>query len=312
MTTNTEMRKAIRKVAVIAGGWSGEREVSLASGQSIFETLQSAGQYETCFIDVTRDLWRFAHDIKAADPDVALVVTHGIGGEDGVLQGVLEMAGIPYTHSNVTASALAMDKVLSRIIFERIGIHTPKWTVCTIENMRQEKEPLPFPYVMKPINEGSSLGVYIIHNEHDLEKALTEWKYGEVLLEEYIKGKEVQCAVLNGKALGAIEIKPKNAFFDYEAKYTKGAADHIMPAPIPAKDYQHVLDESEKAFKSLGCNGVARLDFMYGEDGQTYLLELNNIPGMTSVSLVPEIASYVGMSYLQIINALIESATTQS
>lgn len=298
----------IRKIAVVAGGWSGEREISLASGRSIVDALKEAEKYEVCFIDVKKDLWLFAQDIKAANPDVIIVATHGVGGEDGVLQGALEMTGIPYTHSGVLASALAMDKVLSRVVFEKANIQTPKWLVISKEELLKDSAPFQFPFVIKPIHEGSSLGVFIIHSQDELEKALTGWNYGQILVEEYIKGREIQCAVFDGKAMGVIEIKPRDEFFDYKSKYTKGEAEHIMPAPILARDYQKVLDISEQAYQSLGCNGVARLDFIYDKNAQIYLLELNNLPGMTTVSLVPEIARYNGISYLQLLYNMIESA----
>lgn len=298
----------IRKIAVVAGGWSGEREISLASGRSIVDALKEAEKYEVCFIDVKKDLWLFAQDIKAANPDVIIVATHGVGGEDGVLQGALEMTGIPYTHSGVLASALAMDKVLSRVVFEKANIQTPKWLVISKEELLKDSAPFQFPFVIKPIHEGSSLGVFIIHSQDELEEALTGWNYGQILVEEYIKGREIQCAVFDGKAMGVIEIKPRDEFFDYKSKYTKGEAEHIMPAPILARDYQKVLDISEQAYQSLGCNGVARLDFIYDKNAQIYLLELNNLPGMTTVSLVPEIARYNGISYLQLLYNMIESA----
>lgn len=298
----------IRKIAVVAGGWSGEREISLASGRSIVDALKEAEKYEVCFIDVKKDLWLFAQDIKAANPDVIIVATHGVGGEDGVLQGALEMTGIPYTHSGVLASALAMDKVLSRVVFEKANIQTPKWLVISKEELLKDSAPFQFPFVIKPIHEGSSLGVFIIHSQDELEKALSGWNYGQILVEEYIKGREIQCAVFDGKAMGVIEIKPRDEFFDYKSKYTKGEAEHIMPAPILARDYQKVLDISEQAYQSLGCNGVARLDFIYDKNAQIYLLELNSLPGMTTVSLVPEIARYNGISYLQLLYNMIESA----
>lgn len=298
----------IRKIAIVAGGWSGEREISLASGRSIVDALKEAEKYEVCFIDVKKDLWLFAQDIKAANPDVIIVATHGVGGEDGVLQGALEMTGIPYTHSGVLASALAMDKVLSRVVFEKANIQTPKWLVISKEELLKDGAPFQFPFVIKPIHEGSSLGVFIIHSQDELEEALTGWNYGQILVEEYIKGREIQCAVFDGKAMGVIEIKPRDEFFDYKSKYTKGEAEHIMPAPILARDYQKVLDISEQAYQSLGCNGVARLDFIYDKNAQIYLLELNNLPGMTTVSLVPEIARYNGISYLQLLYNMIESA----
>lgn len=301
--------KRIQKIAIIYGGWSGEREVSINSGNAVNEALLKIGKYKTVLIDYKKDLVGFIEEVKAAEPDIAFIATHGIGGEDGILQSILEILEIPYTHSSVTTSALAMDKVLSRIIFETVGILTPQWKIMCVDDLRSYGSGLKFPYVIKPKNEGSSIGVSIIHDPKELENALTEWTFGnEVLIEDYIKGREIQVAVLDGKALGAIEIKPHGDFFDYKCKYSSGEADHIMPAPLSKKDYKEILDISENAHKSLLCSGVSRLDFIYGNDEKFYLLELNTQPGLTSVSLLPEIARYIGISFQQLIEKIIESA----
>jgi D-alanine-D-alanine ligase len=303
-------RREGRRVVILAGGWSGEREVSLSSGKGVYNALTTSGRYsDVIMIDVTKDILKLVQNIENAKPDVIFNALHGIGGEDGVIQGVLEMLKIPYTHSGVTASAIAMDKVLSRIIFAHYDVPVPTWEVCTIECLAKKEHSIPFPLVIKPRNEGSSIGVYIVKSENELNETLKKLNYGpEVLVEAYISGKEIQTAVLNGKALGTIEIKPHSEFFDYTAKYTEGAADHIMPASIPSKDYAKVSALSEVAYNSIGCRGVARLDFIYSDSGVPYLLELNSQPGLTDVSLVPDIAKYYGMSYLDVIEEMIEVA----
>lgn len=303
----------IKRIAILAGGWSGEREVSLSSGQGMYESLIKSGKYDNVtLIDVHKNIMELAQNIQEAQPDIILNALHGIGGEDGVIQGFLEIFEIPYSHSSVTASAVAMDKVLSRIIFMHKGIPVPTWELCSLKDLKRGKRPMPFPWVIKPKNEGSSLGISIIKSEENLQKSLSEWQYGQdILIENYIQGKEIQTAVLNGKALGTIEIRPYSEFFDYKTKYTAGAADHIMPADIPANIYQYVLILAEKAYKALECKGIARLDFLYDHNQQVYLLELNTQPGMTPCSLVPDIAQYQGMSYDDIIEKMIES-TLQS
>lgn len=303
---STPAHKPIRRIAVLAGGWSGERDISMASGRCVLKELQASGKYEVCLIDVHRDLLRLAQDIKAADPDLLFVETHGVGGEDGALQGALEFTGIPYTHSGVAASAVAMHKVFSRVLFERVGISTPEWKVLSAEDLLHGVRPFPFPFVIKPINQGSSLGVYILSSEEEVQTALREWTYGPVLVEEYIQGRELTCAVLQGKPSSVIEIKPHGRFFDFKVKYTPGGADHIVPAPVPSKVYQQVLDYSVKAYEALECRGVVRVDFLYGSNEKLYLLELNNIPGMTDVSLVVD----SGFSYTEIVEGLIADAVT--
>ncbi|MDR0632886.1 MAG: D-alanine--D-alanine ligase [Holosporales bacterium] len=299
------------KLAVITGGWSSEREISLKSAQSMVEAVQRAGRYEVAVIDYGKDLAKFAMELNEAKPDVALLAIHGVGAEDGVLQGVLEVAGIPYTSSSVTASALAMDKVLARIILEKAGLRSPPWELLTLKQL--ESFPGPYPYVIKPRNEGSSFGVSIIHNKDDLDKALAQWVYGDkVLVERYIRGQEIQIAVVCGKAIGAMEIKPQSEFFDYYAKYTEGATQHIFPPNIPADVYDTMMAASELAVETLECSGVVRVEFIYGDDAGIYLLELNTQPGMTAVSLVPDIAARYGISYEDIVDEMIKSAKVHS
>jgi D-alanine-D-alanine ligase len=311
--TLVEFNEKAYRIAILSGGWSREREVSLSSGLGVYNALITSGKYvDVTMIDVTRDVSQLVRSIELAKPDVIFNALHGIGGEDGVIQGVLEMLNIPYTHSGVSASSIAMDKVFSRIIFSHTGIPIPKWEVCTIECLMKSEHSMSLPMVIKPRNEGSSLGVFIVKSKNELDNALRKWNYGkEVLVEEYINGKEIQTAVLNGKALGTIEIRPHAEFFDYTAKYTEGAADHIMPACIPDHVYSDVFAFAEMAYSSIGCKGIARLDFIYSDDGIPYLLELNSQPGLTNTSLVPDIAKHIGMSYIDVIEEIIARASTK-
>ena len=299
-------------VAVLMGGWSSEREVSLSSGQGVVQALKELG-YNVTPIDVTLDLPSLVAQLSPPQrPDVEFKALHGVGGEDGVIQGVLEMLQIPYTHSGVTASALAMNKILSRQIFERHSIPVPPWVIVPFEQL-QRHHPMDYPYVIKPIGEGSSRGVTLVFNQTDYEKAIHEWQFGEhVLIEQYIPGREIHVAIVNDKAVGAIEIRPVSGFYDYTAKYTLGQADHIMPAPLSQTAHQQALEIAERAHQLLGCKGVSRADFRYhdlADDPVFYLLEMNTQPGMTPLSLVPEITTYYGLSYNNLVQQLIETAS---
>jgi len=296
-----------KSIAVLMGGWSAEREVSLSSGKSVITALQELGHHVTP-VDVTRNM---AHLEKALTPrpDIIFNALHGVGGEDGIVQGMLEVLAIPYTHSGVTASAVAMNKVLSRKIFEREGIPVPTWKVVSRTDT-QAAHPFPMPYVVKPVNEGSSKGVSIIRTQEDFNRFLRDWTFGDkILAEKYISGREIQVGVMGDQAIGAIEIRPHEEFYDYTAKYTPGKAQHLMPAPLSPASYQTVLDLALKAHRLLGCRGVTRTDFMYDEaQDQFYLLELNTQPGMTPLSLVQEIAAHQGITFNQLIAWMVEQA----
>jgi D-alanine-D-alanine ligase len=298
----------VHRILILAGGTSGEREVSLDSGTGMRDALLF--KYDDIkLFDVTGDVLALVQCVQNYKPDVIINALHGVNGEDGVIQGVLELLGIPYTHSGVTASAVAMDKVLSRIIFMQAGIPVPTWELREIATLKDTPPAMPF--VLKPRCEGSSLGVHIVRSDKELVEALSSWQYGnEAIVERYIKGKEIQTAVLNGKALGTIEIRPHGEFFDYSTKYTSGAAEHIMPADISTDAYACVQTLAEVAYRVIGCRGITRLDFMYA-DKTPYLLELNTQPGMTSCSLVPDIAKHVGLSYLDVIELMIFDAVKQ-
>jgi D-alanine-D-alanine ligase len=299
-----------KNIAVLMGGWSSEREVSLSSGEGVLKTLIDMG-YSARGIDVKHDLPQLLKELSDPKPDIIFNALHGVGGEDGVIQGVLEMLAIPYTHSGVTASALAMHKTLSRKIFQHIGIKTPTWKVISFKELNKG-HPMDIPYVIKPIGEGSSRGVTLVFNDNDYQTSLKEWCYGDqVLIEKFIPGREIHVAVIDDQAIGAIEICPLEGFYDYTAKYTPGKAKHIMPAPLSPDAYQEALDLALKAHKALGCHGVTRADFRYDDTGDKptfYLLELNTQPGLTPLSLVPEIAAFVGISFGELIERKLRAA----
>ena len=304
-------QKKVKRVAVIMGGWSGEREVSLSSAQGVIKALAERG-YEVIPIDLTRDLREFLQKLLQARADVVFMnAMHGRWGEDGCLQGLLEMLGLPYTNSGVLASALAMDKPFARKIFKDEGIPCPEGFVAERSRVMAGGI-MPCPYVIKPLQEGSSLGVHIITDEAQLRDIEDTWEYGDqVLVERYIPGREIQVAVLGDRVWGAIEICPHAGFYDYTAKYTDGKAKHLMPAPIHPQAYQMALDLAKRAHDALGCEGVTRVDMRYddtkGEPGTFYVLEVNTQPGLTPLSLVPEIVAYHGMSYGDLVEWMIKN-----
>ena len=299
-------------VAVLMGGWSSEREVSLVTGQAVCAALEEVG-YRVTPIDVGPDIFDVLAELE---PDAAFNALHGRFGEDGCIQGMLEVLKIPYTHSGVLASALAMDKPRARQMFASVSIPYPEGRVVHRDEILEGKVFEP-PYVLKPTNEGSSVGVRLVF-EGDNMSPLDEanWAYGEyVLMERYIPGREIQVAVMDDKALGAIEVRPKKRFYDYEAKYSDGWADHVMPADIPEADYQESLRLALLAHQTLGCRGVTRSDLRYDDtlngDAHFYMLEVNTQPGMTPLSLVPEIAAHVGISFAELTDSLVQDAGCQ-
>jgi len=303
------------KVAVLMGGMSAEREVSLSSAKGVCAALKELG-YDVTELDVDASVSEKLDIIK---PDVCFNALHGRYGEDGCIQGLLELKGIPYTHSSVMASAIAMNKAYAKIIFKNASIPVVddalviRGTELITNN--QQQVPLDFPYVIKPVSEGSSVGVHIVQNGDNLE-FLNEIKPDEeYLIEKYIPGREVQAAVMGSECLGAIEIRPLGRFYDYEAKYTGGKAEHIMPAPIHPKAYKQICEYAVAAHKALGCKGVTRSDFRYddtnGEPGRIFILETNTQPGMTPLSLTPEIAAYKGIGYKELVDSLVKEALCQ-
>lgn len=293
-----------RHIAVLMGGWSAEREVSLVSGKAVSKALGELG-FSVSEIDVQRDIAAVLARLK---PDVAFNALHGRWGEDGAIQGLLEILNIPYTHSGVLASAVAMDKPVAKHLFAGVGIPCAEGRVLSRDDLLQA-EPMARPFVVKPLNEGSSVGVHIVQPGVDWDLSDTP---ARVLVERYIPGREIQVAVMDGRALGAIEIRPKSGFYDYAAKYTVGLAVHVMPAPLAAKAYDRVLDYAERAHRVLGCRGVTRSDFRYHEaEDEFYILETNTQPGMTPLSLVPEIAAHKGISFANLVAWLVDDAGVQ-
>jgi D-alanine-D-alanine ligase len=300
-----------KHVAVLMGGWSAEREVSLRSGKACADALTRRG-YRVTPIDVDRDI---AAALTATRPDAALNVLHGRPGEDGTLQGLLEILGIPYSHSGVLASALAMQKDFAKALFRGAGVPVAEDRVVSrlVAAKAHVMEP---PYVIKPVAEGSSVGVFIVTAEHPnppQELYRDDWPYGEtVMVERYIPGKELTCAVLGDRALDVIEIVPAMRFYDYEAKYAAGGSKHLLPAPILPNVYQEVRRLTLVAHSALGCRGVSRADFRYDDQGTGNLicLEVNTQPGMTETSLVPELAAYAGITFDELVQWMVEDAST--
>jgi D-alanine-D-alanine ligase len=301
-----------KHVAVLMGGWSAEREVSLRSGKACAEALARQG-FGVTRIDVGRDIATVLATVK---PDVALNVLHGNPGEDGTLQGMLEILAIPYSHSGVLASALAMQKDVAKELFRAAGVPVPEGLVATrFEAAKQHL--MPRPYVIKPIAEGSSVGVFLVKEdqEHPPQELYREdWTYGDrVILEKFIPGKELTCAVMGDEALGVIEIVPTVRFYDYEAKYAPGGSKHLLPAPVSSFVYQEARRLALGAHRALGCRGVSRADFRYDDriegTGGLVCLEVNTQPGMTETSLVPELAAFAGISFDELVRWMVEDAS---
>ena len=287
-------------IVVLMGGLSGERKISFLTGKSCSKALKKKG-YKVRELDATG---HFVDKLKKLKPKLVFNALHGRYGEDGFVQSILEFLKIPYTHSGVLSSSLAMDKELSRILFRKNKIKTPKYFILHKDyegnlNRKIKNKKIKFPIVIKPINEGSSLGVYICKNKIQFNKNYNKLRneYNKILVEEYIPGKEIQVAVMCDKALGAIELIPKREFYDYKAKYSsKAKTKHVMPASLSRKKYNEVLFLARKAHKVLRCRGITRSDFRFFKD-KFYLLETNTQPGMTKLSLVPEIAHYCGIKF---------------
>lgn len=301
-----------KHVAVLMGGWSNERPVSLMTGAGCAAALRRAG-YEVTEVDVGRDV---AEVLAALKPDVAFNALHGPFGESGMIQGVLELLKIPYTHSGVLASALAMNKHQAKILFKAAGIPVTDHVIVPRAEAARDHVMAP-PYVIKPIADGSSFGVFIVKAEtsHPPQELLREdWTSGEdMMVERFIPGRELTCAVMGDVALGVTEIITDRTFFNYEAKYSNGGAVHVLPAQLKPKIYDKVQQFSLAAHAALGCRGLTRCDFRYndaaGEDGELVLLEINTQPGMTEVSLAPEQAAHAGHSYEELVSWMVEDAS---
>lgn len=299
----------MKRVAVVYGGWSSEREVSVSSGTQMLRAAKAAG-YDAVGIDATRDL---ARQIAEAAPDVILNGLHGPWGEDGCVQGLFEILDIPYSHSGVTASAIAMDKRKSKAVYLQAGLDVAQDVAVTREEAARA-HPLKPPYVIKPVNEGSSFGVVFVREQSNGPSQIVlsdEWKYGDNLMaEEYIPGRELTVAVLGDRPLAVTEITTLREFYDFDAKYAAGGSRHVVPAEVPEHITQKALEAALKAHQALGCRGVTRSDFRFDEDkDRLVILETNTQPGMTPTSLVPEQAAYTGMPFEDLVSWMIEDAS---
>ncbi|URD59646.1 D-alanine--D-alanine ligase [Sphingomonas sp. KRR8] len=300
-------------VVVLMGGWSSEREVSLMSGKGVANALRERGWSRISELDMGRDVAERLNQLK---PDVVFNALHGHPGEDGTVQGMLELMGIPYTHSGVTTSAIAIDKELTKLLLVPAGVRMPKGVMVRSETLH-ERDPLPRPYVLKPVNEGSSVGVAIVTDESNYGQPIAReskgpWQeFEELLAEPFIAGHELTVAVLGDEALCVTELKPKVGFYDFDSKYTDGLTEHVCPAQVPDEIAQSMLDMALTAHRALGCKGASRSDFRWddaqGEAG-VYVLEVNTQPGMTPLSLVPEQARQRGIDYGELVERLIAEA----
>jgi D-alanine-D-alanine ligase len=301
------------KVAVLYGGRSSEREVSLKTGSACAEALRGKG-YEVTLIDAGLDV---AERLRDAGAEVVFVALHGRFGEDGCVQGLLESLGLPYTGSGVAASSVGMDKVLCKVLFKSLGLDVTDYRVfppARAVSIRGADLPFSFPVVVKPACEGSSVGVSLVKDPTHLAAACAEAaRYkGDVVVERYVKGKEVQVAVLDGTALGVIEVVPANEFYDYAAKYTSGTTQYFYPARIHEAETRKVMQAAEVAHRGLGCAGVTRTDFILTPEGPAYILEVNTLPGMTATSLVPKIAAGNGIAFADLCERLLDGAALKA
>lgn len=298
-----------KKILIISGGISKERTISLDTGKQVARELKKKYLVKTCEPD-----HNLKNNIKKFKPHVIFNALHGQFGEDGYIQSILENFKIPYTHSGVLSSAIAMDKEISKKIFIKNKILTPRHIKYSYDYNEKKlfnmvKKKLKFPVVVKPINEGSSVNVFICNVKNFLKKVKFLENYKEILIEEFIPGREIQVAILGNKKFGAIELRPKRKFYDYDAKYKKNAnTEHIIPVDLSKKNLQKVLDISLKAHKLIGCRGVTRSDFKFYKN-KFYLLEINTQPGMTKLSLVPEIAAFKGMNFFELLKWIINDAS---
>ena len=300
-----------KKILIISGGISKERDISLSTGVQVAKELVKNGFN----VKITEPDFRLFDVIKSFKPKIIFNALHGQFGEDGYIQTILETTNIPYTHSGVISSAIAMDKELSKKIFIKNRILTPKYISYSFNKtksllIKMINKKLKFPVVIKPLNEGSSVNVFIC-TKFNIIKNLNRLKsYKKIIIEQFIPGREIQAAVIGSKKLGAIELKPKRKFYDYEAKYnTKAKTEHIIPVDLSKKNYNKLMSLAFKAHNLIRCRGVTRSDFKFFK-GKFYLLEINTQPGMTSLSLVPEIAAFHGINFIKLINLILDDAST--
>ncbi len=298
-----------KKIGVLMGGLSSEREVSLSTGKAILSALLEKG-YNAASIDVGRDA---GEQVQKAGIEIAFNGLHGKYGEDGAIQGLLEIAGIPCTGSGILASAMGMNKIISKLVFRNAGLLVGPYLVVELrkrEALNEVPSIMDYPVVVKPSSEGSSVGVTLVYAHEELRPAADlAFQYDqEILVEKYIRGKEVQVGVLGDRALGAIEIVPKNVIYDYEAKYKPGMSDHFFPARIDKESYARALEAGLTAHRALGCRGYSRVDFIIDDSGAPYILEVNTLPGMTATSLLPDIARGAGISFPDLVEEILRQA----
>ena len=303
----------MKKILILAGGYSNEREISILTAKSVYKELKKNKNFKLL---VKEPNGSFVRELRKFKPHLVLNLLHGRYGEDGYIQSILESEKVKYTHSGVLSSSLAIDKELSKKIFIKNNILTPSYMKFIFkENLQKKKiimkikKKLNFPVVIKPINEGSSVNVYICNKSNFIKNLYKLKHHGEILIEKFIPGREIQAAILGNKKLGLIELKPKRKFYDYEAKYTpKAKTEHLIPVNISKKEYEKVMSIAFKAHKLLKCRGVTRSDFRF-YNNKFYLLEVNTQPGMTSLSLVPEIARYKNINFYQLIQQIMKDAS---
>ncbi|MBS4773244.1 MAG: D-alanine--D-alanine ligase [Proteobacteria bacterium] len=296
-----------KKVLVLMGGLSAEREVSLSSGQDICNALESKG-YHVVAHDFT-DVWKLIDVLKKEKPDVVFNGLYGNWGEDGEIQGMLDLMQIPYTHSGLKASAIGMDKYITKMVAKSCGIRVAPSQKMKARNFFENGTVISMPFVVKPVCDGSSVGVFIVNNQEDLLKVKYKDLDREILVEKYIPGQELTVMCLEDKAYVVTELKASDEFYDYKAKYTDGVTQHILPAEVPYEVSEICKAYAEKLHQRLGCNTVSRVDLRYNPEDGVVLLEINTNPGMTALSLVPEQAKYAGISYEELCAKLVENAS---
>jgi len=300
-----------KKILIISGGISKERAISLDTGKQVAKELIK-NNYS---VKITEPDFKLHNIIKSFKPNIIFNALHGQFGEDGYIQTILESTNIPYTHSGIISSAIAMDKVLSKKIFIKNKVLTPKYLIYSFNESKKNlikliEKKLKFPVVIKPINEGSSVNVFICTKMNIIKNLKFLRGYKKIIIEEFIPGREIQAAIIGSKKLGAIELKPKRKFYDYQAKYNpKAKTEHIIPVDLSKKKYNEIMSTALKIHNLIGCRGVTRSDFKYYRD-KFYLLEINTQPGMTRLSLVPEIAAFYGISFIKLIELILKDAST--
>ena len=301
-----------KKILIISGGISKERKISLDTGKQVKKELIK----NNYIVKIVEPDFKLVNKIELFKPNIIFNALHGQFGEDGYIQTILESIGIPYTHSGVISSAIAMDKEISKKLFIKNNIITPKFFTYMFDKSNKDlvkliDKKLKFPVVIKPINEGSSVNVFICSKKNIIKNLKFLENYKKIIIEEFIPGREIQAAIINDKKLGAIELKPRRKFYDYVAKYSsKAKTKHIIPVNLKKNEYNKLMDLAIKAHKLIGCRGVTRSDFKY-HNGKFFLLEINTQPGMTSLSLVPEIAAYHGINFIKLLELILNDASTK-